>query len=289
LCRPDRDSFTASSQRENLVSVSTSPNAPSYSFDNDDVEATDRHNYLGEMLDEVTIGRLSTLGNLAGKRFLEFGAGGGSVARWMVDQAGPTGRVLATDINPRHLRPYPGLTVLQHDLVNEAVPEGPWDVIHGRLVLLHIPQREDILVRLARSLAPGGVLLLEEWETSFRKLVLDAPDAESAALIDLYQDTLIDKILPAKGNSPSWGTRVPAAMREAGLTEVDTDITAKSWPGGTAGSLLIAANIGQLRDEFIDAGMTAEQLDEICRLVTDPRLVLRGHFMYSTIGRRAAE
>ena len=71
------------------------------------------------------------------------------------------------------------------------------------------------------------------------------------------------------------------------LTDVDTSITSQSWPGGTAGALLIAANIGQLREEFIEAGVTAEQLDEMCRLVTDPRLVLRGHFTYSTMGRRA--
>ena len=126
--------------------------------------------------------------------------------------------------------------------------------------------------------------MLEEWETTFRKLVLAAPDAESADLIDLYQDVLVDRILPAKGNDPTWASRVHSAMLEAGLTDVDTTITSQSWPGGTAGALLIAANIGQLREEFLEAGMTAEQLDEVCRLVTDPRIVLRGHFTYSTIG-----
>lgn len=267
------------------MTAATTPHGE-YSFDNNDVEAADRHNYLGAMLDELTIERLSGLGNLAGKRFLEFGAGGGSIARWMVDQAGPTGRVLATDINPRHIRPYPGLEVLEHNLVTEAVPEGPWDVIHGRLVLLHIPQREEILRRLCGSLAPGGVVVLEEWETSFRKLVLAAPDKESAALFDLYHDTLVEQILPAKGNDPTWASRVHSVMIEAGLSDVDTTIFARSWPGGTAGALLIEANIGQLREEFLEAGMTPNQLDEICRLVHDPRLVLRGHFTYSTIGRR---
>jgi SAM-dependent methyltransferase len=269
------------------VSVSTSPGAPSYSFDNDDVEAVDRHNYLGDMLDRTTVARLSELGDLAGKRFLEFGAGGGSIAAWMADQAGPTGRVLATDINPRHIVVHPGVEVLRHDLTAEPIPAGPWDVIHGRLVLLHIPQREEILLRLCEALAPGGVLLLEEWQTTFRRLVLAAPDAESAALFDLYHDVLIDRILPTKGNDPSWASRVHSAMIEAGLTDVDTSITSQSWPGGTAGALLIAANIGQLREEFIEAGVTAEQLDEMCRLVTDPQLVLRGHFTYSTMGRRA--
>jgi hypothetical protein len=204
----------------------------------------------------------------------------------MADQAGPAGRVLATDINPRHIRAYPGLEVLRHDLVTEPVPEGPWDIVHGRLVLLHIPQREEILGRLCDSLAPGGVLLLEEWETTFRKLVLAAPDDESAELLDLYHHTLVDRILPAKGNDPTWASRVHSAMLRAGLTDVDTVITSRSWVGGSAGALLIAANIGQLRDEFLAAGMTAEQLDQVCRLVSDPQVVVRGHFTYSTLGRK---
>jgi len=270
--------------------VSTSaPDVPAYSFDNDDVEAVDRHNYLAEILDELTIARLAGLGDLSGKRFLEFGAGGGSVARWMADQAGPMGRVLATDINPRHIPPYPGVTVLRHDLTAEPVPHGPWDVIHGRLVLMHIPEREDILIRLVESLAPGGALVLEEWETTFRKMVLAAPDDQSAELIQRYQDVLIERVLPVKGNNPSWASRVHSAMLDAGLTNVDTTITCRSWAGGTPGAMLIAANIGQLREEFIAAGMSAEELDEVCRLVADPRIVLRSHFTYSTVGRRPME
>lgn len=272
------------------MSVSTHPDAaPSYSFDNDDMEASDRHNYLATILDKGTIARLSELGDLTGSRCLEVGAGGGSVARWLADQAGPTGRVLATDINPKHIATQAGFSVLRHDITSEPVPEGPWDVIHSRLLLLHLPEREEILRHLASSLAPGGALVLEEWETTFRKLVLAAPDAESAALFEMYQSMLTDRILPAKGNDPAWASRVHSAMVEAGLTDVDTTITARSWQGGTAGALLVAANIGQLRGEFLAEGVTEEQLDRLCRLVTDPRVVLRSHLTYSTIGRRPLE
>lgn len=271
------------------MSVSTFPDAPSYAFDNDDVEASDRHNFLSDILDELTTSRLSELGDLTGRRCLEIGAGGGSVAGWLAAQVGPTGTVLATDINPRHIAADAGFTIVRHDITTDPVPEGPWDVIHSRLVLLHLPQREEILTRLAAALAPGGALVLEEWETSFRKMVLFAPDARSAALLDRYQDLLVERILIAKGNDPTWASRVHAAMIEAGLTDVDTTITARSWPGGTAGALLIAANIGQLHEEFIEAGMTAEELDEVCRLVADPRVVVRSHLTYSTIGRRPIE
>jgi hypothetical protein len=53
--------------------------------------------------------------------------------------------------------------------------------------------------------------------------------------------------------------------------------------------LIIAANIAQLREEFLAVGMTATQLEQVARLVNDPRIVLRSHFTYSTVGRRPLE
>jgi len=127
---------------------------------------------------------------------------------------------------------------------------------------------------------------VEDFETTFRKLVLSAPSPRAAELIDLYHTVLVERVLPAHGNDPTWAGRVPAALLEAGLTDVDTAIHARSWPGGTAGALLSGANIARAREDFLAAGVTEAQLDEMTRLVNDPRLVVRGHFTYSTISRR---
>jgi hypothetical protein len=78
-------------------------------------------------------------------------------------------------------------------------------------------------------------------------------------------------------------------MLAGGLVDVDTVIHAESWRGGTPGALLIAVNVAQLREEFIAAGFTAERIEQLDAAVQDPRLVLRGHFTYSTIGRRPAD
>jgi len=258
----------------------------SYAFDNDDPEAVARHGQLPAILDEFTISRLSSLGDLTGRHCLETGAGGGSIADWLALTAGPAGRVLATDVNTRHLPPSPPYDVLVHDLEQEPVPDGPWDVIHARLVLAHLPGREAVLRRLAAALAPGGALVVEDFASVFRRLVLAAPTPQAAELVDLYHELLVERVLPAHGNDPTWAGRVPAAMLEAGLTDVDTVIQARSWRGGTAGALLIGANIAQAREDFLAAGMTEAQLDELGRLVTDPRLMVRDHFTYSTIGRR---
>ena len=54
--------------------------------------------------DTQTFRRLSACGPLSGAHCLDVGAGAGSVARWLAAQAGPAGRVVATDADPRFSR-----------------------------------------------------------------------------------------------------------------------------------------------------------------------------------------
>jgi SAM-dependent methyltransferase len=261
--------------------------ADAYAFDNDDLEAADRHDYLAAILDPFTVARLSSVGDLAGRRCLELGAGGGSVARWLADRVGPDGRVLATDLNPRHIPPHPRYTVLRHDLVAEPVPDGPWDLIHARLVLRHLKPRDEILRRLVAALAPGGALVVDEWDGTVGDFVLAAPDPEAAALLERIQ-LVTNQLLAARGVDPAWGRKLHATMLAEGLVEVDTEVHARAWPGGSAGALLLVLTVAQLHDEFLAAGLTRAELDQVRRLARDPRVVWRGLMTYSTIGRRPA-
>ena len=70
-----------------------------YTLDNSWNKARRRLSLLEEHLDPMTKRRLTMLGIRQGLRCLEVGAGGGSVASWLCEQVGPTGRVVATDID----------------------------------------------------------------------------------------------------------------------------------------------------------------------------------------------
>jgi hypothetical protein len=57
--------------------------------------------------------------------------------------------VLATDLDPGGLRSGERLEVRRHDIVEDELPERTFDLVHARLVLLHLPKRRQALARMA--------------------------------------------------------------------------------------------------------------------------------------------
>ena len=261
------------------------PARPAYTFDNDDPAAAERLALSSAVLDGFTISRLAPLGELTRRRCLELGAGNGSVAGWLADQTGPSGHVLATDINIRHIPADRGYGVMRHDLTRDPLPDGPWDLVHARLVLRHVPGRHEILRRLAGALAPGGALVIEEWDPFRAGLVLAAPEAEAEELFYRFE-TAVEQLTAARAVDLEWPWQVHGAMAKAGLVEVDTVVHARSWPGGSAGARHYAATIRLLRPRLLEAGMDGAQLDRLSGYLHDPRMVVRGLLTVSTVGRR---
>ena len=267
------------------MTAATGDPATPYSFNNDEPTATDLLGALGQMLDEFTAARLVRAGVTTGARCLEVGAGAGTVAAWLADQVGPTGDVIATDLKPQHIQSHPGVTVLQHNVVTDPLPGGPFDLIHARAVLQHLPQRESVLAKLAAALAPGGALIVEELEARWSTAVLATPDPRAQDIFAAYETAMIN-VLRGNGNDPTWCRQVHGAMRDIGLLEVDTEGWQRSWAGGTGVCLLAYSGSTELHDRLIEVGMAADDLQLMRQLVLDPRLVMRGLLLLSTIGRK---
>ena len=240
---------------------------------------------LAELLDPFSTQRVAGLGDLSGCRVLEVGAGGGSFARYLADRVGPRGRVFALDLNPRIEFSHPQLSVIQADLTTDELP-GDLDLVHARLTLNHIPERLHVLTRLIYTLAPDGILLVEDWWASNTDMVMHARSPEDVRAYHRFQHTL-GRLFDAGGTDRTWARHIHGAMLSAGLADVTTVIHATAWTGGGPGARLIRATIGQLWDRLQAAGLGHDELIHISELLDDPALVLAGHPLYSTSGRRA--
>ena len=83
--------------------------------------------------------------------------------RWLARQVGESGRVLATDLDTRWLPAgEAGFEVLRHEAGVDPVPPGAFDLVHARLLLVHLPRRAEVLASLVDVLRPGGWLVIED-------------------------------------------------------------------------------------------------------------------------------
>ncbi|WP_433259850.1 class I SAM-dependent methyltransferase [Actinosynnema sp. CS-041913] len=254
-----------------------------YVFADHGSHATEQFRCLSAAYDAFTFARLAHTGVREGWRCLEVGAGGGSVAHWLARRSGS---VLATDLRPEHIPPAPGLTVERHDIVRDPLPENGFDLIHARLVLAHLPEREAVLRKLVRSLRPGGWLQLDEFDKSYGP-VLMAPDEESARLYERYLAAK-DRMFAAAGSDGEWGRRMAASMVAAGLVEVDPVPVVQPWHAGSPAVRLLVHHTRHLRDRLTAAGMTDDELSRVREVMADPRFRASSCVVYSAHGRRPA-
>jgi len=140
------------------VQPGPSPTDQKYLLDNAAPETRRRFDGLATVFDPGTFRLLSDRGVNSGWHCLEVGAGSGTVAAWLGERVGPTGYVLATDINPRFAEELrgPNIEVRRHDVTVDSLPEATFDLIHARLVLIHLPTRDAVLHKLISATKRGG-------------------------------------------------------------------------------------------------------------------------------------
>jgi SAM-dependent methyltransferase len=99
---------------------------------------------------------LNLIGVREGWRCLDVGAGGGSATRLLAERVGDTGSVLAVDLDTRLLAPLASarVEVRRHDLLADPLPDGAFDLVHARNLLMHLPARVDALRRLLAAVRP---------------------------------------------------------------------------------------------------------------------------------------
>ncbi|MFF7790905.1 methyltransferase domain-containing protein [Streptomyces sp. NPDC007991] len=257
---------------------------PGYVFDNDSVHSDELHRCLTDAYDTMTFDRLAETGVTTGWRCLDIGSGSGSVARWLAERVAPTGEVVATDIKPRHIPDGPCLTAVEHDVVTDPLPEAAFDLVVARLVLQHLPERHAVLGKLVRALKPGGRLHIEEFDASYEPPLL-TPDEESARLYTAFLDAKC-AVMRAGGGDPHWARYAPAAMRAAGLVDIDPRPRIELRTAGSPGLRMQLNHTYHLRDELLAAGMTEAQLADVRALMRDPTFCAASSVVYSVHGRR---
>ena len=258
-----------------------------YTFDNSGAQATTRFSALADIFDPGTIRHLIEMGVSSGWHCLEIGAGGGSIATWLCDRVGGNGRVLATDIDTRFLEALnrSNLEVSQHDIASDALPRAKFDLVHFRLVLGHLPNRDEVLGRLVTALRPGGWILAEEFDSwSLRP---DRSISEAETFLKAFE--AMQAVMGRHRFDGFYGRRLVARLRAHDLAEISAEGRVFMYQGGTSGADLTRASISQTRDEMIDAGaISATEIERDLLQLDKPDFMMPSPIMWAVRGRRPA-
>ncbi|MFH1639679.1 MAG: methyltransferase domain-containing protein [Chloroflexota bacterium] len=246
---------------------------------------------LEETYDPNTIRYMEKLGLKKGWDCLEIGAGAGSIANWLAAQVGPSGKVVATDIDTRLLRHLNAVNieVRQHDILKDALEMNKYDLAHCRLLLMHLPEPEKALKRMVNAIRPGGWLLIEELDLS-SELSIDTTNPSAASFVRTRQ--IIFDANQKKGTiDPFLGRRVRGLLEQSRLTDVNNEGWTYIGRGGNTPEAQLRRRTMQVTAKpLVTAGiLTQEQYENTLRMYEDPSFYFLTATTFSAWGRKPAK
>jgi SAM-dependent methyltransferase len=266
-----------------------------YLLDNRQAEAGVRFTALSTIFDPPTFRHLDALGMSAGWRCWEVGAGGLTVVHWLAQRAGAAGRVLATDIDVSWLSTGTDgldaagtdtatIEVRRHDVGTDPAPAELFDLIHARLVLVHVPDRDQALRSMLSVLRPGGALLIEDADPALQSLACPDEHGPDQVLANRIR-VGFRRLLAGRSADLGYGRTLPRRLREAGLVDVQADAFFPMT--SPASTVLEAATVNQIRDALIEAGYaSAAEVEQHLANLAAGKLDIATAPMISAWGRR---
>lgn len=220
-----------------------------------------------------------------GWQCLEVGGGGGSIASWLSEHVGPAGRVVVTDLDTQFLEALnaPHLDVRRHDITCDPLPQGAFDLVHTRMVLIHLPERDLVLKRLAEALRPGGWLVCEEFDSDSIP-----PDPElSPGEIVLKTHRAMGRLHHRCGVDRRCGRLLLGRFRALGLADTGAEGHIYMVQSDTPIATLLRASYERRRNAMIDAGyITEEEFDRDLALTETAEFLMPSPIMWTVWGRR---
>jgi SAM-dependent methyltransferase len=207
----------------------------------------------GRLLDQV--------GLATGASCLDAGCGPGETMRLMAQRVGPSGRVLGIDVDqPLGAAAVAGLhqaghrqcRFAAHDITaDEPVPGAPFDLVYARLLLFHLAERVAVLARLWRAVAPGGYLVVQDYDLHGATVI---PALDSVT----EMKRVITAAFLAVGCDVHAGARLPQLFGRAGIGAPDgTDVAGRLEPLAI-GSTFVAQTFSSVLKPAVAQGITTE-------------------------------
>jgi SAM-dependent methyltransferase len=231
-------------------------------------------------LDPSTCRFLAELGVGPGWCCAEVGAGAGSIAAWLHNRVGDTGRVVATDLEIKWVEQLnlPGLEVHRHDIARDQLGDGEFDLVHMRNVLVHVRDWEVALNNAVTALRPGGWLVAEE--SDFVTGGLSLPPCQAAERFW----AAVAEMVRLSGGDTERGRGLGRSLAEAGLVDIRGEARVPLGPEMNSTTIV---NVETTGDVLVDAGLISKaDLESVREYLRTPGSQMYGPLVVAWWGRR---
>jgi SAM-dependent methyltransferase len=239
------------------------------------------------MEDPATIEYLEKIGVAPGWYCLEIGAGAGSIAEWLCQRVGSSGRIVATDINTCFLEElnFAHLEIREHNIATEDLESAAFDLVHTRNVLMHLPEREEVLKKMANAVKHGGWILVEE--PDFITESVDPSSHPSWQSLHAKVMREVYALWKARGIDCGMGARWFALLRSLGFESLRMEGRTQMIAGSSLEAEMFKLTFEQLRDSILANGrITQREFNDFLALYDNPSFAWRADLRLSTWGRR---
>lgn len=236
---------------------------------------------------------LDALGIQPGARVLDVGCGPIGILGLLSERVGPRGKVVGLEREPRFAQMAKqeverlGLTnvvIVEADALNSGLERESFDLVHERLVMVNVPEREPLLSEMLALTAPGGAIALEDIDNV--SWLCHPEHASWTTLLDAFHT-----IHRAGGGDPFIGRRLPALLRSAGVLDVQAHVQAELPEPGQYRRTHLISLVQSLRPKLIGMRvMEAEELDSHIAALTshlaDPNTLVIEKLLVQAWGRK---
>jgi len=225
-----------------------------------------------------------------GWRCLEVGAGRGSMAVWLAERVGPSGHVVAADIDTRYLArlDLPNLQTIKHNILEdplEVLGRGSFDLVCSRLMLFHLKGVQEQAVRqMVECLLPGGWLVDEDadWGTA-------APiDPAHPRYADYHRVWRNGDWWAARGYDKAFGQKLPAVFERCGLLEITDEASTEVVRGGSPWAKWWIPTLEVINTLGGGDEASRREVEVMTAALADPTVWLQREVLHACSGRRAS-
>ena len=236
---------------------------------------------------------LARIGLVPGQSAIDLGCGPSGILDLLSAAVFPGGHVVGLDADPAHTtmarqhaseRGLLNVDVVTADARHTGLPQDRFDLVHGRTVLVTIPEPEEVLAEMVRLARPGAWVASQEpdIENAFCYPPLPAWDR----LVEIFRAGF-----SRSGADPLIGRRLPELYRQAGLEEIEVVVHAPVYPAEHSRRTILPDLVRSLRPMILELGLSDEpelsELDQAVRAhLADPRTLTLAHLLVVTWGRK---